>query len=133
MAEVETEKRTIQVSRTPMVDFEELETRGWARATKVTTGKAMLELAKTLGCPVPSPSGDLVKEIRVTPVSKARHGTLSELYGVGAFPLHTDTAFWPVPARYVILRASGDPRRHTIVCPFENVFCGIEKPLHILA
>lgn len=44
-AEIETEERTIQVSTTPMVDFEELETRGWSRAKGVSTREAMLELA----------------------------------------------------------------------------------------
>ena len=44
----------------------------------------------------------------------------------GPFPLHTDTGFWPLPVRYVFLRADGDIRRPTTVKSFERLIaeCG---------
>jgi hypothetical protein len=99
----------------------ELERRGWVRVTDISTRPALLELARSLGSPVPSPTGELVKEIRITPASNARTGTLSAAYGDGEFPLHTDTAFWPVPARYIVLRVRGDTRRPTTISSFEDL------------
>ena len=51
----------------------------------------------------------------------SHRGTLSKTYGTGSFPLHTDTAFWPVPSRYVVLRVRGDIRRHTTVLTFADL------------
>jgi hypothetical protein len=35
--------------------------------------------------------------------------------------LHTDTAFWALPARFLVMRATGDKRRTTRVCPFDEL------------
>jgi hypothetical protein len=39
---------------------------------------------------------------------RARPGTMSALYGMGSFPLHTERAHWPTPPRFLILRSVGD-------------------------
>ena len=69
----------------------------------------------------------MIKEIRVTPTPQAPPGSQSCLYGTGPFPLHTDTVFWPIPVRYVILRATGDTRRPTTVMSFSQLIqeCGM--------
>ncbi len=78
----------------------------------------LLELGKTIGSPTPAPNGELVKEIRRVPAHEAPANSQSAKYGLGAFPLHTDTVFWSVPVRYVLLRAYGDTRRPTTVKSF---------------
>ncbi|HXE43040.1 MAG TPA: hypothetical protein VN516_08450 [Candidatus Baltobacteraceae bacterium] len=66
----------------------------------------MLALAMKLGQPTVSrKEGSLIDELRPTPREWANPASLSARYGIGAFPLHTDTAHWRKPARYVILRA----------------------------
>src|SRR5260370_12977058 len=107
-----------------MIRFTELNTRGWTCVTGSSSRSALLELARSIGRPVPSPSGELVRELAPKPPAAAGRGTLSKAYGMGAFPLHTDTAFWPVPARYVVLLASGDIRRYTSVLTFTDLFLG---------
>lgn len=99
----------------------DLHTRGWVRVHGIDSKEAMVELAKSIGNPINSPSGKLVKELRPQETKDARENTLSSKYGTGNFPLHTDTAFWPVPARYLVFRVHGDVRRPTIVRPFEDV------------
>ena len=103
-----------------------LEKSGWISVKGVSCRAELLELGRAFGCPVPSPNGEMVKEIRVTRAAEAAPGSQSSLYGTGAFPLHTDTIFWPVPVRYVILRARGDTRRPTTVMSFARLFreCG---------
>jgi hypothetical protein len=109
-----------------MLNFAELEARGWASVEGVSSSKDLLEIGRAVGCPVPSPNGEMIKEIRITPTSQAPLGSQSFLYGTGPFPLHTDTVFWPLPVRYVILRATGDTRRPTTVMSFSRLIreCG---------
>ena len=87
----------------------------------VDSKTSLLALADSLGRPVPSPGGEMVKEIRVPPQGKATLGSQSARHGTGAFPLHTDTVFWPEPVRYVILRGRGDTRRPTMVLSFAEL------------
>jgi hypothetical protein len=116
----------IQATTSIMLNLAELEARGWANVEGVVSGEDLLQIGRALGSPVPSPNGEMVKQIRVTPKSQAPQGSQSSLYGTGPFPLHTDTVFWPRPARYVILRATGDTRRPTTVMSFSRLvqLCG---------
>jgi len=104
----------------------ELQTRGWAIVEGIESSADLLELGMALGYPVPSPNGEMVKEIRITKEEKAMPGSQSALYGTGPFPLHTDTVFWPTPVRYVILRGYGDTRRPTTLMSFSEMLrrCG---------
>jgi L-asparagine oxygenase len=40
--------------------------------------------------------------------NQARPGTMSAIYGLGPFPLHTERAHWRVPPRYLIFRSVGE-------------------------
>lgn len=81
----------------------------------------LVELGRSLGTIVPTPNGEIVKEIRRIPQEQAPKGSQSAIYGAGSFPLHTDTVFWATPVRYVILRGYGDTRRPTTVMSFANL------------
>jgi alpha-ketoglutarate-dependent taurine dioxygenase len=104
-----------------MIDLEELQSRGWTLVPGVSSRASLIELAHLIGSPVPHPNGELVKEVRVMPTESAKQRTLSSRFGTDSFPLHTDTAFWRVPARYLILRVIGDTRRPTTVLPFRSI------------
>ena len=101
------------------------------RVAGITDSDGLLDLAKSLGSPIPSLSGKLVKRLTVVPAAAGKARTLSAVHGTGEFPLHTDTAFWPVPARYLVFRAEGDIRRRTVVCTFDHLFarCGSTQDL----
>ena len=88
----------------------------------VASTSELLKLAGSIGRPVPSPTGELVKELSPRRGGHAHRCTLSDTYGKGSFPLHTDTAFWPVPCRYVIFRVRGDIRRATTILTFADLF-----------
>jgi alpha-ketoglutarate-dependent taurine dioxygenase len=110
------------------------------RIAGVSDTESLLALASSLGSPIPSPTGEPVKRLSVASAIAARPGTLSATHGAGEFPLHTDTAFWLLPARYIILRAYGDIRRHTVVSTFAEVTarcgagasCLIEKSVWVI-
>jgi alpha-ketoglutarate-dependent taurine dioxygenase len=103
------------------VNLTDLQTKGWMLVDGITSSGDLLELGKSIGLPVQTPNGELVKEIRRVPAHEAPVNSQSAKYGFGAFPLHTDTVFWPVPVRYVLLRAYGDTRRPTTVKSFCNL------------
>jgi len=97
------------------MDMKELKTRGWTVVDGISSQSDLLELGRSIGTP------ELIKEIRRSTTTAARPGSQSALYGVGSFPLHTDTVFWPTPVRYVLLRGYGDTRRPTTVMSFSDI------------
>lgn len=113
------------------MDLTELNTRGWMLVDGVSSQADLLELGKALGFPVRTPNGELVKEIRRVPRDEAPPGSQSAIYGAGPFPLHTDTVFWPLPVRYVILRGYGDTRRPTTVKSFSELVRNCDTQFHV--
>ena len=65
--------------------------------------------------------------------NEAPPGSQSSIYGTGPFPLHTDTVFWPSPARYVLLRGYGDTRRPTTVKSFSELVRKCDAQFHTFA
>jgi L-asparagine oxygenase len=64
----------------------------------------VLSLAYGLGVPTAdSRSAELVKDLRPVELGSAANNTLSARFGTGAFPLHTETAYWRDPVRYLML------------------------------
>jgi hypothetical protein len=108
-------------SLTDMKLLETLEDRGWARVPGITGPADLLGLATSLGKPVENARHALISELRVAAGAEARPMTLSATFGTGAFPLHTDTAFWPTPAKFLVMLAEGDLRRTTTVCSLRSV------------
>lgn len=98
-----------------------IEDRGWASLPGVDGSSDLLRLAKSLGKPVENARYDLISELRVAASSEARPLTLSAAFGTGIFPLHTDTAFWPIPAKFLVMLAKGDIRRTTTVCSMRRI------------
>ncbi len=95
-----------------------LQLQGWVALDRESRELPTLALARAVGQPISGNTGNLIKKLVPKDSLDAIPGTLSHVYGRADFPLHTDTAFWPVPARYLVMRVTGDTRRATIVAPF---------------
>jgi hypothetical protein len=104
-----------------MTLLETVQDRGWAHIPGVNGSSELLSLAMSLGKPVENARHELISELRVAASADARPLTLSAAFGTGAFPLHTDTAFWPTPARFLVMLAEGDIRRTTTVCSIRRI------------
>ena len=104
-----------------------LNERGWVElhgAVGDDPERSLLALAGTLGEVVPSrPRSDLIDRLRPARAESARLPSLSRRYGTGAFPLHTDTAHWPTPARYILVVClhPGRLRRGTLLVQFPSL------------
>jgi alpha-ketoglutarate-dependent taurine dioxygenase len=64
----------------------------------------LIDVAKQLGTPLASRRKRSPVEI-LTPIemNKAKPSSPSRMFGLGALPLHTDTAHWIEPCRYIVL------------------------------
>jgi len=98
--------------------LESLDRQGWAFFSGVRTKDGLLSVAQQLGNPIPSSSGELVKVLSPVDGAPRRGGSFSDAHGRGAFPFHTDTAFWGTPCRFLVMHVRGDTRRETHLLNF---------------
>jgi L-asparagine oxygenase len=90
---------------------------GWTKLSDVDD-EEILSIAESLGRPIiPTRTGPVVRAIRPTLSGAARANTMSAIYGLGAFPYHTEAAYRRVPPRFVIVYlAEGNcPSRPTLL------------------
>lgn len=101
-------------TRPSFVDFLDPESKDQLETIGFVTGwlaskDQLLDLAKSLGTPRAMRSaGELIEELRPQEEGMANKNSLSSRHGKRVFPFHTDCAFWLVPPRYLILRATGN-------------------------
>jgi hypothetical protein len=105
----------------------ELKERGWTVFDSDANPESLLKIANSLGTPVPPKSGVSVFSWLTPTAHATQHKkTFSEIFGQGKFPLHTDTAHWHKPARYLILCDLGKSHdRPTTVVPCERIFAAL--------
>lgn len=75
-------------------------------------------MAEQFGVPVESRKGrQLVESIKPLRKEEALPKSLSAMFGTGSFPMHTETAHWPVPCRYMFLFCAnkGEGKRPTLL------------------
>ena len=95
----------------------QLEAQGYHLAYGVCP-EVLLEFIAPLGTILVDPrSPTPVREIRPQTMADAKANTLSSRYGLGAFPFHTDSAHWNIPARYLVLHCvqPGSGERPTLI------------------
>lgn len=91
-----------------------LDKEGWVEINGIDSDLALMNLAVSLGRIV----GDQ-KISNLSPSSRAAatSRSFSHHYGLGQFPMHSDTAFWQMPARYVVLRSRSPSDTPTLLLP----------------
>jgi alpha-ketoglutarate-dependent taurine dioxygenase len=83
-----------------------LETQGWVEIENITSDNDLITLSRDIGEIVMHPNGHLINRLRPNNGSEKIKGTLSNRFGFGNFPLHTDTAFWPIPVRFILFSST---------------------------
>lgn len=105
------------------MDVQDLALRGWTQIefsdpSESTLQKELLLLARQLGNPVPVRTGESVTTILAPASAGMVHpNSLSSRFSCGEFELHTDTAHWVTPCRYILLACvdSGGGGRPTLL------------------
>ena len=85
----------------PYIDA--LKTNGFAIIEEIHSQDDLISLAKSIGKIMPHPNGKNVSILNSSNGENSLQGTFSHTYGLASFPFHTDTAFWALPARYVVM------------------------------
>jgi alpha-ketoglutarate-dependent taurine dioxygenase len=112
-----------QLDEQPAIDETKLQSRGWVSfqlrtQTEKDLQVKLLSLADRLGKPASTRSGrGLCDVLLPTESNDAKPHSLSKVYAFGEFPMHTDTAHWLKPCRFVILAcvSPGRARRPTLL------------------
>lgn len=86
-----------------MIDLDKLQKKGWLEIDDIESENDLISLASRLGNIIPHPNGETIFCLEPSDGKNSVKGTFSNVFGYSEFPLHTDTAFWEIPARHVIL------------------------------
>jgi len=86
-----------------MLDLVNLKTEGIVIVENIYSQDELISLAKSVGKIRAHPNGEDMVTLKSSDGVNTLTGTFSNIYGLSAFPLHTDTAFWGIPARYVVM------------------------------
>lgn len=86
--------------------LERIKSDGWTEVENIKSDSDLLVIAQMLGTTIPHPNGQTIFHLVPKNIGEGINGTFSNKYGLGSFPLHTDTAFWPNPVRYILLSSS---------------------------
>jgi len=94
---------------------------GWLKST-VDAGDdlnaAAETIARMLGNPIQGRAGRTIEPLIPTRQTRANAKSLSVVYGLGSFPMHTDGAHLPQPPRFVVLVCASpgrDPAATTLL------------------
>jgi hypothetical protein len=82
--------------------FEQLRDAGW-QVLDCIPDLERSDVTRALGRALVDANGRSLSMLRPTSRAEAKSRSFSAAYGMDAFPLHTDTAFWPTPARYLLM------------------------------
>jgi len=85
---------------------QDLKLQGWASLSVHSSSDLrsnIVAVAQDLGAIVARRPDKPIDTILPSGPGTARQSTLSHQYGLGALPLHSDTAHWTVPCRYIVL------------------------------
>lgn len=83
------------------------------------TDEFLLDVSSVFGTIIPGARGELVQVLPARDKGEGPKGSFSYTVGYGAFPWHTDTAYWEVPARYLLLASGVESSCATLFQDFE--------------
>lgn len=99
------------------MDFQKLHNDGWQVFDGITNDDVFHAIGASLGKLIPDSFGQLQSVLRPHHSGEVLTRSFSFKYGYNAFPLHTDTAFWIEPVRYIVLRSQAPSSTPTLVLP----------------
>lgn len=97
----------------------ELSTRGYAELIDVQEAEQALRATEMLGRLL-TLNGQAVQKLVPKDKGTIYSNSFSKHHGRSAFPLHTDTAFWARPARFIVLFARAKSQTATRILPLQQ-------------
>lgn len=91
-----------------------------------TSDESLLKIASLFGVVVPGERGVLVQPLKAQEKGKGSIGSFTYMVGYDAFPWHTDTAYWEIPVRYLMLTSEKPSPCATLARSFESLAKNID-------
>jgi len=95
---------------------------GWIELKNITSDEELITLAQSIGQIIKHPNGELIGSLKPKSGKDSIKGTFSNQYGYNSFPLHTDTAFWGKPARYILLSSKEISNCSTLIVSSSDIW-----------
>ena len=86
-------------------EYISLKVNGWTEFRSGSSDTELISIALKIGNILKHPNGQNVFTLKPKLEYEAIKGTFSNRYGLNDFPLHTDTAFFERPARYILMHS----------------------------
>lgn len=103
------------------MDIKQLKEKGWIEINNNLSDKELVLLAESLGEILPHPNGKIIDIVFPKQSEQAIQNSLSHKFGFNSFPLHSDTAFWIKPARYVLLTTESISQTATTIVTLKQI------------
>lgn len=95
---------------------------GWVELSHFSEDEELLSLASSIGQIEKQQNGHEIFILEPKKGNRSVKGTFSNKYGFGRFPLHTDTAFYEHPVRYMLLSSDKISYSKTSILSVEKLF-----------
>lgn len=79
---------------------------GWTEFNSGSSDSELISIASEIGEILKHPNGEDVFLLKPKSVNESLLGTFSNKHGLQEFPLHTDTAFYNIPARFILMHSA---------------------------
>ncbi|WP_137905824.1 TauD/TfdA family dioxygenase [Chryseobacterium sp. 2VB] len=99
----------------------ELTLKGWIEFCSVNSDEYLIDISKRIGDVINHPNGKLIDYLVPKVKTEAKINTFSHNFEYQKFPLHTDTAFWNLPTRYVLMSCEGTSETATTFVTYDEI------------
>ncbi len=99
----------------------EIDEKGWVEFNHLNDEESLLKIANVLGNVIKHPNGNIIDSLSPKDKANANKNTFSHKFGFEKFPFHTDTAFWNIPTRYVLLSSIKNSQSATLFTTYQNL------------
>ncbi len=83
-----------------------LKEKGWTEFSSDSSDSELILIASKIGKITTHPNGEYIYSLKPKVKKNAVKGTFSGKHGLNDFPLHTDTAFYKKPIRYILMHST---------------------------
>lgn len=105
---------------------------GWIEFNSGSSDSELISIASEIGNILKHPNGEDVFLLKPKSENESLLGTFSNKHGLQDFPLHTDTAFYKNPARYILMHSASSNTCDTTILrksDFWDQFTDTEKKM----
>jgi len=110
-----------------------LDSEGWVELETNSSDEELLSIAKSIGAIAKHPNGQEIFELKPKNGLSSVKGTFSNRFGFKQFPLHTDTAFYARPIRYMMLHSIDESQCSTTILHSDSILNSLSKEEYDLA